>query len=940
MSFAYWRKCDFQVHTPRDPNWVGARPVGQGEVIEQTREAATPEDVATQRAEWAGEFVNQCVAKGLEAIALTDHHEMVMVPYVQKAIAERKKADESFDFWLFPGMELTASGGKQCLIIFDANLSEDWRKQAQGKLGIVYADLDENSAKALGVTQLTCNYADIGSLLDELAGLRGKYIVLPNVSQGNQHTVLINGAHADFRRMPYVGAYLDQNQTLITLGSKNRKRLSGKDKVWSAREIYPIPTSDSRSSDYATLGENNTWIKLAEPTAEAIRQAFLGHQSRIRIETPKIPSLVVGMVEVRGSAILQESNFLLSPELNSVIGGRGTGKSCFLEYVAFGLGRSCYDVPRDHYSGTERMHDLIKDTLVSKDGSVTLTVIQDNAEFKIVRGPATAHQPQVFYPNGSNQTATVKELRALFPAVVYSQGELSEIGKQAGKRAQLTDLLQFVNPEYKREDDQLGLDVESAKNAVKSAIQALTEHWELQSQLRKLLTARDSLRQRAEALEKTLPTLSGDDQAVVDHFDNANEFESKRIQASDHADQILEELKASATELLNERDIKTDLTGHAATIRQRYRDLYQGLESGLNKLQTELKGKRDELSAVETQWGVKFKEARSARDKVLEKFSAHKTVTSQIKKLRDEITDITNQIGSLEAKLKVAADPTSILTQTLKGLRKTVDQRATRTQEWAQEIEKLSSGTIKAVVDIAGDTSQVKDAVDLVASKTGSQEATRLKALEAALASAPVWDVLDRLRSECLAVLYWRQLGAASGEKQPDIAELTKIVGDTERILGTLIERMDAFRVEAIATAVPTPEIILSYCDDSREISFEKASEGQRAAALLFMLLEQPGGPLIIDQPEGDLDNRIIADLTEKLHDAKRNRQLIFASHNANIVVNGSSELVGHLDVKESGERHFDCSGAIDEPSVCEIITSTMEGGEKAFKDRQDKYGF
>jgi len=139
---------------------------------------------------------------------------------------------------------------------------------------------------------------------------------------------------------------------------------------------------------------------------------------------------------------------------------------------------------------------------------------------------------------------------------------------------------------------------------------------------------------------------------------------------------------------------------------------------------------------------------------------------------------------------------------------------------------------------------------------------------------------------------------------------------------------------------VPRPQITLTYCDGSKEISFEKASEGQRAAALLLMLLEQSGGPLIVDQPEGDLDNKIIADLTDKLHTAKQNRQLMFASHNANIVVNGSAELVGHLDVKLDGQRQFECAGAIDEPVVCKVITSTMEGGEKAFRDRQDKYGY
>ena len=106
------------------------------------------------------------------------------------------------------------------------------------------------------------------------------------------------------------------------------------------------------------------------------------------------------------------------------------------------------------------------------------------------------------------------------------------------------------------------------------------------------------------------------------------------------------------------------------------------------------------------------------------------------------------------------------------------------------------------------------------------------------------------------------------------------------------------------------------------------------------MLLEQSGGTLIIDQPEGDLDNRIITDLTYKLHSAKEKRQIIFASHNANIVVNGSSELVAHLEVAETGARSFEFAGAIDDPHVCKVITGTMEGGERAFKDRQDKYGY
>ncbi|MER8407402.1 AAA family ATPase [Mesorhizobium sp. M1307] len=940
MSFASWRKCDFQIHTPRDPAWVGVRTVGLGEPTKGTGAPATAQDVDVARKQWANEFLDQCFAGGLNAIALTDHHEMVFVPYVQQAIAERKAADAQFDFWLFPGMELTAAGGKQCLIIFDADISEDWRRQAQGKLGIVYADLDEKHAKGPKVTQLASHYADIGAELDKLEGLRGKYIVLPNVSQGNSHTVLTDGGHADFRRMPYVGGYLDQGQTHSTLGSKNQKRLSGLDKTWCTREIFPLPTSDSRSADFSMVGSNSTWIKLAAPTAEAIRQAFLGHKSRITIKPPQLPSLVVSEIEIDGSAILEKTKFPFSPEFNSVIGGRGSGKSSFLEYVSFGLGRSCYDVERDHYSGTQRMRDLINDTLIAKGARVKLTVTQDNAAFEIVRGPATAFQPTITYPNGSKQTATVKELRALFPAVVYSQGELAEIGKQAGKKTQLSDLLQFVNPDYKREDDRLTLDIEAAKVTVKGGVQSLAAHWILQSQLRKLTTTKASLTQRVEALEKTLPALSEEDQSIVAYFDKANDFESKRLQASKHADQIVEELDKSITELVNERDLATDLADDSAAIRKGYGELFSTFSAGIKQFKSDMRAKRSTLAAAETEWAANFKVARTARDEVLEKLGAHRTATSQIIKLREEITDLTNQIGDLDAKIKANGDPAAGLDEKLVALRALNDRRTERTQEWAKEIERLSNGKIKAIVDAAGDVSEIKDAVDLLANKTGSQEATRLKELDDAVAKDTPIAFLDKMRADSLSLLYWRQIGAASGEKQPDSAVLFGVLGDTDRIRAALSEKLDTTRVETVAAALPKPMITLSYSDGAKEIAFEKASEGQRAAALLFMLLEQPGGPLIIDQPEGDLDNRIIAELTDKLHTAKQNRQLIFASHNANIVVNGSSELVGHLDVKDTGERQFECAGAIDTPSICKVITSTMEGGEKAFKDRQNKYGY
>ena len=126
-------------------------------------------------------------------------------------------------------------------------------------------------------------------------------------------------------------------------------------------------------------------------------------------------------------------------------------------------------------------------------------------------------------------------------------------------------------------------------------------------------------------------------------------------------------------------------------------------------------------------------------------------------------------------------------------------------------------------------------------------------------------------------------------------------------------------------------------------ISFKNASAGQQATALLKTLLNQDGPPLIIDQPEEDLDNPVMLEVVEQVWQAKQNRQLIFASHNANLVVNGDAELVAWCEYRIAGDQSRGTiagEGAIDVHEVREAIKAIMEGGEAAFNLRKEKYGF
>ncbi|MFH1965290.1 MAG: AAA family ATPase, partial [Acidobacteriota bacterium] len=116
--------------------------------------------------------------------------------------------------------------------------------------------------------------------------------------------------------------------------------------------------------------------------------------------------------------------------------------------------------------------------------------------------------------------------------------------------------------------------------------------------------------------------------------------------------------------------------------------------------------------------------------------------------------------------------------------------------------------------------------------------------------------------------------------------------------------------------------------------SIQEGSPGQKTAALLAFLLSYGEAPLILDQPEDDLDNHLIYDLiVTQLREVKRHRQVILVTHNANIVVNGDAELVIALAARH-GETQKECEGSLQEKLVRETICAVMEGGRKAFEQR------
>ena len=134
---------------------------------------------------------------------------------------------------------------------------------------------------------------------------------------------------------------------------------------------------------------------------------------------------------------------------------------------------------------------------------------------------------------------------------------------------------------------------------------------------------------------------------------------------------------------------------------------------------------------------------------------------------------------------------------------------------------------------------------------------------------------------------------------------------------------------------------MLWFPKDALEVTFgenrqriEQGSPGQKTAALLAFILSYGEVPLLLDQPEDDLDNELIYNLiVEQLRKSKRRRQVIVATHNANIVVNGDAEMVLPLEMvdRKTLVRHV---ASIQNKEVRKAICDILEGGQQAFEQR------
>ena len=649
------------------------------------------------------------------------------------------------------------------------------------------------------------------------------------------------------------------------------------------------------------IGRRCTWFKLARPRIESLRQSFIAGDSRIRIaytrntdgslrETPDPPDItvnerpwlkavtVIGSASFLGGSPGKGSRFEFSPDLTCIIGGSMTGKSTLLD----GL--------RVHV-GARPPHD----ESIAKD-------VQARGRDRFLGG-----SPEVTLEcPGRDRTAPPHER---WPAVFYAQNELQRLAQDPDEVRDILAHLSAAETDgvLDREKRLTGLDDELTKLVARLA--------KLDDDLSEAEQARERCRNAAAELA------AFSDAGVTDLHRASRERRNWQGAGETSAELAagLERLFRSATSLdLPGGDEFSDAVLRAADVT----DLDMELRTRWERIRASLRSAKDELSAANASIGAIVAALRdheqAARVAVERKLADRGVDAARIKEFQS-LSSQASLLASYEANLV---------------------QTRSRHDEAERAFETLLAERQRL-------TEEQREAFDRVMTTLDAEFDGRISARRIDDGDrGPLEGFLKRLNHRGVT-RWWNDLPDAEKPAPRDLfAELeTKQLARVgmspavQKTFGDALPR--AKRRELAAVRCRDRYVVELQTDDGARRRLEELSGGQRVSVLLSLLLRtNDDRPLVIDQPEDELDNRFLFDtVLPVLKRLKGRRQIIVATHDANIVVNGDADQVIRLEATANQGRVTE-AGAIDDPAVRDAIVRTVDGGDDAFRLRRLKYGF
>jgi len=366
-----------------------------------------------------------------------------------------------------------------------------------------------------------------------------------------------------------------------------------------------------------------------------------------------------------------------------------------------------------------------------------------------------------------------------------------------------------------------------------------------------------------------------------------------------------------------------DILTEAAPI---FKRLNTELQTVTGKLASIISSAEDAFNALRGRWDQRRKVVEATYEKLLRELHKSKIDGEEFIRLRRQIEHLRPLRERRDILIKELAALEARRRKVLSEWEDTKAEEYRAIEKAAKKVSRKLSERVRVEVTMAGNRKPLEE---LLRQEIGGNLTAALERLrENVQISLPELAARSREGRDALVKHFRLPQGAADRIAQADPA---------------LFMQIEELELPATTT------IELNTAPDGEAPTWQQLSElstGQKATAVLLLLLLESQAPLVVDQPEDDLDNRFITDgVVPIMRQEKRRRQFIFSTHNANIPVLGDAELIVGLSASgEAQEGHArvsgDHMGSIDSLQVRELVEEILEGGKVAFEMRRLKYGF
>lgn len=920
-----WYKCDLHLHTTAS-------------------KCFQEQDVTAEQ------WVNAAIEKGLNCVAITDHNIGISVDVI-------KKAAEDTDLIVFPSVEITCDPSKvHLLIIFDVHKTSADIRDFLVRADIRAIDFGKQEAATsksiFDIAELARNDGAIviPAHIDDYNGLGS--ISVKNLKKffAEYDVNAVQVAHKEF---------LDK--TLQTTGNKELKSLLNNyfdqpapeidDKTikeWHTPVKYAIDNhlailtfSDNphkpKNSKHGLwgIGVHYTWIKMGEtPSLEGLRQAFLLPEYRVRnefdcLEVPYTkPDLWIKSISITKTKITDEDNPLkidFSPQLNTIIGGRGSGKSSILRFIRGVFKRTIEiselkDILRDHDEFYREENGRPKKGVLTSESEIEIEFVRNEVLHRIIASNIISTTSQTIQIQRMNEGGTWE--------CVSDEAYIDFFEFEHYSQKQIYEIAQEPNALRERIDKAIeGLDkIKETRVHIRSVFLEKSAGIRTTSEL---LAGKGKIETRIKDIDTSIIKLQ--QSGITELLEAKEKFISEEKLITDFKT-VIEEKEILLKKLVQSIDIPD--IDFAIFDENHQRVLSQCTETvitGFSKLKEDLLKLKENAKELKEKFEISIDTSQWKTD--LDK----NTIEYNQKKSDLEVEGIeaissfeklTNERAKLEQQLKVINDQT-VIRDNDKKERKILQNEYLKLSKEITNKRRDFVGRILTGNKVKVNIKQFRNRADFEA---------RFRKLIQRENSAFQSDI-DKVMDICFK--------GNVEQKIEEFRNLFLMIRENKDMRATvsgnfinLVKGFNDAQVDDIELILPEDEIEVQYRPSSNAgfKSLSTASAGQKTTAILTFILSYGKVPLILDQPEDDLDNRLVYELiVDRLKQAKEKRQLIIVTHNANIPVNGDSEYIISMDT-ESRMVKVCHTGSVEQLPIKKEICDVMEGGERAFKMRSKRY--